>query len=212
MKKLTAFDHKTGCRYSIRATNIRHMGAAPAPTRASSSTPCTATTPEVEDCVRTNKAMGLANLPSQSWQINTGWMLAANLAADLDTWLRLLTLHNQGSLEDAEPDTMRLRFHHLPARLARHARCRILRIERTSPWAAAFTVSWNRLTRLPVATCTTDLRPTTSRKEEIPQPPACGTRRTPRRHVTAHPVTAQNITGEQLNRSATETRWRIEVN
>nr|WP_243761759.1 hypothetical protein [Streptomyces sp. YIM 98790] len=29
---------------------------------------------------------------------------------------------------------------------------RILRIERTWPWAAAFTTSWNRLTRLPAAT------------------------------------------------------------
>ncbi|MYV48640.1 transposase, partial [Streptomyces sp. SID2888] len=87
-----------------------------------------------------------------SWQINTGWMLAANLAADLDAWLRLLTLHDQDDLEDAEPDTMRLRLYHLPARLARHARRRILRIERTWPWAAAFTTSWNRLTHLPPAT------------------------------------------------------------
>ncbi|MFJ8604309.1 transposase [Streptomyces shenzhenensis] len=102
--------------------------------------------------VRTNKAMGLANLPSQSWQINTGWMLAANLAADLDTRLWLLTLHDQDSLEDAEPDTMCLRLYHLPARLVRHARRRILCIERTWPWATAFTTSWNRITQLPVVT------------------------------------------------------------
>jgi hypothetical protein len=67
-------------------------------------------------------------------------------------WLRLLTLHDQDGLEDAEPDTVRLRLYHLPARLARHARRRILRIERTWPWAAAFTTSWNRITQLPVAT------------------------------------------------------------
>ncbi|MGY5036004.1 transposase [Streptomyces sp. 900116325] len=107
---------------------------------------------EVEDRVRTGKTIGLANLPSQSWQINTGWMLAANLAADLDAWLRLPTLHDQDGLEEAEPDTMRLRLYHLPARLARQARRRILRIERTWPWATAFTTSWNRLTRLPAAT------------------------------------------------------------
>ncbi|MET9914874.1 IS1380 family transposase, partial [Streptomyces sp. NPDC006476] len=61
-------------------------------------------------------------------------------------------LHDQDGLEDAEPDTMRLRLYHLPARLARHARRRLLRIEQTWPWAAAFTTSWNRLTQLPAAT------------------------------------------------------------
>jgi hypothetical protein len=33
-------------------------------------------------------------------------MLAANLAADLDSWVRLLALHNIDGLADAEPDTM----------------------------------------------------------------------------------------------------------
>ncbi|MEW2491173.1 hypothetical protein [Streptomyces sp. NPDC048411] len=36
-------------------------------------------------------------------------MLAANLAADLDAWLRLLTLHDKDELADAEPETMRFR-------------------------------------------------------------------------------------------------------
>ncbi|MFJ2564500.1 MULTISPECIES: hypothetical protein [unclassified Streptomyces] len=51
-----------------------------------------------------------------------------------------------------QPDTMRFRLYHLPARLARHARRRFLRIERTWPWAPAFTTSWKRLTRLPAVT------------------------------------------------------------
>lgn len=38
----------------------------------------------VEDRVHTEKAMGLRNLPSKTWRVNTGWVLAANLAADLD--------------------------------------------------------------------------------------------------------------------------------
>jgi hypothetical protein len=49
-------------------------------------------------------------------------MLAANLAADLDAWLRLLTPYDINDLADAEPDTMRLRLYHLPARLADQAR------------------------------------------------------------------------------------------
>ncbi len=89
----------------------------------------------VEDRVRTNKAMGLANLPSASWEVNRGWMLAANLASDLDAWVRLLALHDIDDLADAEPDTMRFRLYHPPARLADHARRRWLRIDATWPWA-----------------------------------------------------------------------------
>ncbi|MGS2647841.1 hypothetical protein [Streptosporangium sp. LJ11] len=40
----------------------------------------------------------------------------------------------------------------LPARLATHARRRYLRIERTWPWAQAFVLAWQRLTRLPALT------------------------------------------------------------
>jgi hypothetical protein len=34
--------------------------------------------------------MGLRNLPSKSWQVNCGWVIAANIAADLAAWTRLL--------------------------------------------------------------------------------------------------------------------------
>jgi hypothetical protein len=103
----------------------------------------------VEDHVRTNKAMGLHNLPAKAWTINEAWMLSANLAPDLDAWLRLLTLHDHPGLADAEPDTMRFRLYHLPARLAKHARRRWLRIETNWPWGDAFTTSWRRLGALP---------------------------------------------------------------
>jgi hypothetical protein len=106
----------------------------------------------VEDRVRTNKAMGLDNLPSATWEVNCGWVLAANLASDLDAWVRLLALHDIDGLADAEPDTMRFRLYHLPARLADHARRRWLRIDVTWPWAEAFTTCWQRLTALPAVT------------------------------------------------------------
>ncbi|MEV0235529.1 hypothetical protein [Nonomuraea sp. NPDC050786] len=48
----------------------------------------------------------------------------------------------------AEPDTMRYRLYHLPARLTTHAR-RHLRIDRTWPRAQAFALAWQRLTDLP---------------------------------------------------------------
>ncbi|MFD5514229.1 hypothetical protein ACFWIB_42155 [Streptomyces sp. NPDC127051] len=74
------------------------------------------------------------------------------LTANLDAWLRLLALHGEPDLTDAEPDTMRFRLYHLPARLSRHARRRWLRIEHTWPWVKAFTTAWARITSLPAIT------------------------------------------------------------
>ena len=78
--------------------------------------------------VRTAKSMGLRNLPSKTWQVNCGWVIAANIAADLAAWTRLLGHHDDPELRDANPDTLRYRVWHLPARLARHARQRTLAI------------------------------------------------------------------------------------
>ena len=44
--------------------------------------------------IRTAKSMGLRNLPSKTWVVNCGWVLAANLAADLAAWIRLLGLYD----------------------------------------------------------------------------------------------------------------------
>lgn len=150
-KNLTAYERKTGWKYSVICTNIGHTGIAGVP---GSQHPqfidvlhrdhATVET----DGVRTAKAMGLRNLPSKAWQVNKGWVLAANLAADLTAWARLLGLHDQPDLRDAEPDTLRYRIWHLPARLVRHARRRILKISPDWPWADAFLTCWQRLCSL----------------------------------------------------------------
>ena len=57
--------------------------------------------------VRTAKAMGLRALPSKSWQVNCGWVIAANIAADLAAWTRLLGCHDDADLRDADPGTLR---------------------------------------------------------------------------------------------------------
>jgi hypothetical protein len=106
----------------------------------------------VEDRVRTNKAMGLRNLPSQSWKVNRGWVLAANIAADISAWTRLLGLHDQPDLATAEPETLRYRLLHLPAKLTTHARRRWLTIAETWPWTQAFLICWQRLSTLTQAT------------------------------------------------------------
>ncbi len=95
------------------------------------------------------KAMGLRNLPSQAWIVNQGWVLAANIAADLAAWTRLLGLHDQPDLAHAEPATLRYRLLHLPAKLATHARRRILSIPDTWPWAEAFSSAGNASTCYP---------------------------------------------------------------
>ncbi len=57
--------------------------------------------------MRTNKALGLRNLPSKTWIVNCGWVLAANIAADLSAWCRLLGLYDCDDLKGAEPETLR---------------------------------------------------------------------------------------------------------
>ena len=71
--------------------------------------------------MRTSKAMDLRHLPSKTWTLNLGWVLAANLPADLDAWTRPLGLHDDPELTHAEPATLRYCLWHLPARLVSHA-------------------------------------------------------------------------------------------
>ncbi|MEV8561418.1 hypothetical protein AB0478_34215 [Streptomyces sp. NPDC051917] len=81
--------------------------------------------------------------------MNSSSGLVGEVALPTVTVVRLLTLHDQDELERAEPDTMRFRLYHLPARLTDHARRCFLRIERTWPWVKAFTTCWHLLTACP---------------------------------------------------------------
>ncbi len=151
LKNLTAYEKATGWRYSIIVTNIPDAGIKGVP---GSHYPQFIDVLHrqhavVEDRVRTNKAAGLRNLPSKTWTVNCGWVLAANIAADLDAWCRLLGLHDQEDLKDAEPGTLRFRLWHLPARFVRHARKRVLKISGTWPWKEAFMLCWQRFCALP---------------------------------------------------------------
>ena len=109
-KNLTAFERATGWRYSIICTNIPSAGGVPGVPGSHHAQFIDVLHREhavVEDNVRVNKAMGLRNLPSKTWVVNCGWVLAANIAADLSAWCRLLGLYDQADLKDAEPDTLR---------------------------------------------------------------------------------------------------------
>ncbi|WP_323188075.1 transposase [Streptomyces sp. NBC_01264] len=151
-ENLTSLEKKTGWKYSIIATNITKLWGVAGSHQVQWIDALHRHHAVVEDRVRTNKAMGLHNLPAKSWTANRSWMLAANVAADLDAWLRLLALHDQDDLADAEPQTMRMRIYHQAGRLARHARVRHLRLDASWPWATTFTLAWNRLTCQPQTT------------------------------------------------------------
>jgi len=152
LKNLTDYEKKTGWKYSITCTNIPGTGITGVP---GSHHPQYIDVVHREHAVvetggvRTAKAMGLRNLPSKSWQVNCGWVITANIAADLAAWSRLLGCHDDPDLRDADPDTLRYRIWHIPARLARHARQRVLKISPSWPWKDAFLTCWQRLCALP---------------------------------------------------------------
>jgi Transposase DDE domain group 1 len=88
-------------------------------------------------------------ITSKTWQVNAGWVLAATIAADLAAWTRRLGHSDDEELRDANPETLRYRIWHLPARLARHARDRTLKISPDWPWTDAFVTCWQQLRALP---------------------------------------------------------------
>jgi hypothetical protein len=152
LRNLTDYERKTGWKYSITCTSIPDggMDGIPGSHHAQYIDVLHRDHATVETSgVRTAKAMGLRNLPSRTWQVNAGWVLAANIAADLAAWTRLLGHCDNEELANANPDTLRYRIWHLPARLARHARQRTLAISPGWPWKDAFPTCWQRLCALP---------------------------------------------------------------
>jgi len=109
MGNLTAYEKKTGWRYSIICTNIPGTGIGVPGSHHPQFTDVLQREHAVVETggVRTAKAMGLRNLPSKAWQVNKGWVLAANIAAGLTAWSRLLGFRDRDDLKDAEPDTLR---------------------------------------------------------------------------------------------------------
>src|SRR3954454_1205132 len=167
MRNLTAYEKESGWRYSITCTSIPGGGIGGVP---GSHHPQFIDVLHREHAcvetagVRTAKAMGLRALPSKTWQVNCGWVIAANIAADLAAWARLLGHCDDPGLRDADPGTLRYRVWHLPAKLAAHARQRTLAISPDWPWAKAFLTCWQRLCALPAPACPAQITPAT-RKE-----------------------------------------------
>jgi hypothetical protein len=102
----------------------------------------------VEDRIRAAKATGLRNLPFDRWRRNTVWLELVLAAQDLTVWTQALLL--DGDLAVAEPKTLRYRLWHVAARIVRHARRRILRLQHSWPWAIEPARAFARLRALPL--------------------------------------------------------------
>jgi hypothetical protein len=102
----------------------------------------------VEDRIRGAKATGLRNLPFDRWRRNAVWLELVLMACDLTCWAQTLLL--SGELRVAEPKTLRYRLWHVAARVVRHARRVIVRLQRTWPWVTALAAAFTRLRALPL--------------------------------------------------------------
>jgi hypothetical protein len=102
----------------------------------------------VEDRIRAAKATGLRNLPFDLWHRNQVWLEVVLAAQDLTGWAQTLLLG--GDLRVAEPKTLRYRLWHVAARVVRHARRLIVRLQRTWPWVTALAAAFTRLRALPL--------------------------------------------------------------
>ncbi|MEU1601135.1 transposase [Streptomyces sp. NPDC005708] len=195
-KKLTAFEKRTGWRYQIIATNIpAHHGLSGVPASGQMwfVDALYRDHAEVEDRVKAIKRVGLALLPSKSWQLNAAWILAAALAADLDAWMRLLLLlHDEPELAmpAAAPSTSTAPGPGRP---------------RSPPPGSAPPNS-----RPPPDGWSPPRRGPGRRRPAPPSGPWNPT--PPQRHATAHPDTARDITGRQPPMARPSRRRTIEVN
>jgi hypothetical protein len=102
----------------------------------------------IEDRIRAAKATGLRNLPFDRFRRNQVWLELILTAQALVCWTQALLL--EGPLAVAEPKQLRYRLLHVAARVVRHARRAILRLQASWPWAADLARAFTRLRALPL--------------------------------------------------------------
>lgn len=139
--QLSLFEEADGCRYQAFVTNTKRGQLAFLDARHRAHAP-------VEDRIRHAKESGLGRFPSREFAINTAWLGAFQIPADLIAWLHLIGV-NQTALASAEPKTLRYRLLHVPARLTRSARQRRLRIPASWPWVDDVVRFFARIAAIP---------------------------------------------------------------
>lgn len=94
------------------------------------------------------KDLGLRNLPSHSFAINSVWLTLVLMAQDLLAWAKRLLL--DGELALAEPKRLRYCLWHTAGIIVRGQRQVRLRIADSWPWARDLLVAFRRLDALPL--------------------------------------------------------------
>ncbi|MGH3951989.1 MAG: IS1380 family transposase [Pseudonocardiaceae bacterium] len=135
-------DDIDGCRFTAFLTDQTHDDLARLDTRHRGHA-------RVEDRIRTGKDTGMRTLPCDTFERNALWLQLVLLAQDLMTFTQLLTL-DPGELRSAEPQQLRYKLLHTPARIIRHARGIRLDIAHDWPWAQQLVAAFERLRALPV--------------------------------------------------------------
>jgi hypothetical protein len=94
------------------------------------------------------KTLGLANLPSHSFQINHTWLQLSLVAHDLLAWTRHLTLNDD--LAHAEPKRLRYCLFHTAGHIITTGRQRICRLADDWPWTNQLVAAFERLDTIPL--------------------------------------------------------------
>jgi len=94
------------------------------------------------------KDTGMGKFPSESFSINSSWLVVSLIAQDLLAWTRLLCL--DGELSRAEPKRLRYCLLHAAGTVARSGRCTRLRLAATWPWANELVTAFGRLRAIPL--------------------------------------------------------------
>ena len=103
----------------------------------------------VEDRIRAGKDTGMRTLPCDTFARNHLWLQLVLLAQDLLTFTQTLGFE-PGELRAAEPQQLRYKVLHTPARIIRHARRIRLDLLADWPWADQIVAAFDRLRALPV--------------------------------------------------------------
>lgn len=96
------------------------------------------------------KDLGLANLPSADFAINTAWVTLVAIAQDLLAWTRILCL--TGDLQRAEPKRLRYCLLHTAAVLARSGHTTKMHFAAGWPWTPHLVDAFAKLAAAPLRT------------------------------------------------------------
>jgi hypothetical protein len=99
----------------------------------------------VESAIKDGKELRLRRLPGYALAFNQAWCIAVAIACDLLAWLRLLALDHHQQLRRASPAILRRVLLNVPARLVRHARKRLIRLDDAHPYQADLILAWYKI-------------------------------------------------------------------